>query len=757
MNRLKPIEYKAIYFLTGLLAGLLLLILVYFLIYSISERLLIADFLLWLHREFPLIYIIDLLPVPGAFIGYRIALSKIRFLQQLGQRSKDEANRAEYIRKAIHDLTIGNLNTSISEELIGAEMAERLKSMQHRLKENLTSQKTTRQADQQRNWTSQGLAEFGDILRSNSSDIEQLGYAVISGLVRYLDINQGGFFTYVENGDNRYFEMIACHAYDRKKFPDKRINWGEGLIGAVAIEQKSYYTNKIPEGYLSITSGLGRANPRHLLIVPLVLNEEVFGILELASFVEIEDYKIQFVERVAENTATTLNIMQSNFRTKQLLKETQEQAAKLLLQEEKVRQNIEELKLTQLEANRQSEQFISFTNTVNHTLIRAEYSVEGTLLYANTRFLKKFGYSGNMEVDGKHIYTFIHTQDRDWFAKVWERLSSGGEHYEGYMRHVTKLGLELWTMATYTCVRKEDGTIEKVLFLSIDSSEQKANSLNFEGQIRAINKLSPKAEFSPDGRLVHYNDLFLKTLKLNGKDAENKNVFDFFAHSDQERFNEIWEQVLAGNAFQGQLRMMGRYEEDVWLRATFSTIEDVYGEVDKVIFLGYEITKEKELEFFMHERNEKLKEKEDELRMQSLDLKKRIDELNGHLESEKQRSQLENKKYTGIIDHHPLPLLSINNQGFVVLINRSAEKLFKKSRKAVLNRKIDQLLSSYQSHPALQAYVETGRKKIILNEEQVLLTLADQRQIEVKLSLFESESGNELFYTLMVGKGNAVH
>jgi PAS domain-containing protein len=165
----------------------------------------------------------------------------------------------------------------------------------------------------------------------------------------------------------------------------------------------------------------------------LLWNEQVFGIIELASFNEIEDYKIQFVGRIAENIASTINAMESSLRTEQLLVETRAQADQLALQEEQVRQNMEALKITQEEAARQAETFISFTNTVNHTLMRAEYDTEGRLLYANTRFLKKLGYSGNREVNGKHISIFINEKDQPWFNSIWEKLSLGGRHFEGYM------------------------------------------------------------------------------------------------------------------------------------------------------------------------------------------------------------------------------------------------------------------------------------------------------------------------------------
>ena len=206
-------------------------------------------------------------------------------------------------------------------------------------------------------------------------------------------------------------------------------------------------------------------------------------------------------------------------------------------QEEQVKQNMEALKRAQEEAAKQADIFISFTNTVNHTLMRAEYDTEGNLLYANTRFLKKLGYSGNREVEGKHISMFINEKDRSWFNTLWSKLAKGGRHFEGYMKHETKLGQDLWTMATYTCVRRDDGEVEKILFLAIDSTEQKKQSLDYEGQIEAIDRLNAKAVFSPDGKLLISNELFNNTLKYTDMELEQMNVFDFFGTGEQERFS----------------------------------------------------------------------------------------------------------------------------------------------------------------------------------------------------------------------------
>jgi PAS domain S-box-containing protein len=737
----------------GFLAGLTITVIVFILLFSLNNEKFTFDLLINFHRDLPLLYFIDFLPPAGIILAYFLSIKHNRIILQIDERIQRETLNNDFIKSAVQNLTQGNLNAQLVLKDIDQEITSSLVNLQSRLKENREIELNTREEDNKRNWTSQGLAEFGDVLRTYSSDRENLGYAVISKLVRYLDINQGGFFIIQEQDGKRFLEMIACHAYDRNKFPDKRIGWGEGLIGAVAIEEKSYYTDKIPDGYLSITSGLGRANPRHLLIVPLVLNNEVFGVFELASFKKIEDYFIQFVERVAENTATTLNILNSNLRTEQLLKETQEQAAQLTIQEEKVRQKIIELQQTQAEAARQSEQFVSFTNTVNHTLIRAEYETDGRLIYVNTRFLKKLGYSGNREVEGKHISMFIHESDREEFDSIWKRLSRGGAHYEGYMRHVTKMGLELWTMATYTCVRNDDNSIKNILFLALDSSIQKAERLQLDGQIRAINKLSPKAEFSPDGRLLLFNDLFQLSFKYSPEEMEEKRIFDFIIHSDLERFNEIWEQVVLGNAYEGQIRMYGKSREEIWFRSILTAITDMQGEVERILFQAFNITKEKELEQFMRNQKEMLKETEEQLRLRSLDLNKKIDDMEQSWHIEKTALKKESSTYADILKHQPLPTIGVNNQGFVTIYNRAAEKYFRTSGKKVINNRIDVLLNGPQNDPVVKAFIDPGKTTIEATMKKVSLSISDHTEKEATISIIQTESGSEMIYTMIISPG----
>jgi len=740
------IRYSAI----GFVLGIMLSVLIYILLLYGMETPFSFSGIGQIHKDVWFLYLIDVLAIPASLAGLVIGRWRFEQLDLLSSKIRQEAEMNIEIKRFTQTIIAGDINSSATVTLSDQTLSDSLNKLKDTLVRNRELERQRRLDERQRNWISEGLAEFGDILRTQSKDLESMSYAVISSMVRYLDANQGAIFLAEEEEGEKFLSMVACFAYEKKKFPDKKIAWGEGLIGAAAVEKKGYYTDKIQDGYLTITSGLGKANPRFLLIEPLIWNEQVFGIIEIASFSAISEHKVQFVERVAESIATTIHTMESNFRTEQLLKETQAQADQLVKQEEQVRHNMDALKLTQEEAAKQAEKFIGFTNTVNHTLMRAEYDIEGRLLYANTRFLKKLGYSGNKEVDGKHISLFINEKDLSWFNTLWSTLSKGGKHFEGYMKHETKLGQDLWTMATYTCVRHDDGNVDKILFLAIDSTDQKKQSLDYEGQIEAIDRLNAKAVFSPDGKLMLSNDLFGKSFKYTEMELEQMNVFDFFGTGDQERFNEIWEKAIRGEAFQGQLKMQSKYEEELWFRATFLSADDMYGEVERVIFLANEITKEKEMELASRKQHDQLIRKEEELRLASLDLKRKLEGTNQLRQEEKKGFDKAIKQYTHVLFDIPFPVISVNNVGFVLFFNKQAEKQWGLKQKEVMGSKVSSLFALNNKAEVISGFMDPARSKTpgIFRDQEVILP--NGKMIHKDLMLITTDLDDELHYTLII-------
>lgn len=210
--------------------------------------------------------------------------------------------------------------------------------------------------ERRRNWSIEGQAIFSEILSRHSSNFEQLADEIIMRMVKYIDARQGMLFVHENmehnNTDTPRMRLASCYAYDRKKFMDKFISKGEGLSGQIWQEGKTQYLENIPPDHTEIKSSLGKAHPISLLIVPLKESGAIFGILELAFFKPLEQYKIDFVEKIAENIASALSAVENNNRTQRLLEESRQLTEKMRAQEEEMLLNLEELQETQEEIKR---------------------------------------------------------------------------------------------------------------------------------------------------------------------------------------------------------------------------------------------------------------------------------------------------------------------------------------------------------------------------------------------------------------------
>lgn len=204
--------------------------------------------------------------------------------------------------------------------------------------------------EKKRSWGIEGLALFSDILRRDNDNLEALSNNLIAKMIEYLGANQGAIF--VVHDDNQYvndpiLKLTGCYAYDRQKYLEVSIHKGEGLVGQCWAEGKKILLTDVPKQYINITSGLGEAPPNVILIVPLMVNGEILGIVELASFKIFQDYEVDFVEKVSESIASTLKSVKVNVRTVNLLNESKSQAEVMQQQEEEMRQNMEEMQATQ--------------------------------------------------------------------------------------------------------------------------------------------------------------------------------------------------------------------------------------------------------------------------------------------------------------------------------------------------------------------------------------------------------------------------
>ena len=486
--------------------------------------------------------------------------------------------------------------------------------------------------------------------------------------------------------------------------------------------------------------------------MPVAHDSTVFGILELASFHKFEPHIVEFVERVATTIASTLSSKKINIQTAQLLAESRQQAETLQAQEELMRQNMEELQATQEEAARQSETFVSFTNSVNQTLIRAEYSVDGFLLYANPKFLQKLEYSSEGEVLDKHISFFFSPKDREMVEKLWEKIVQSDEPVEGDIKLYTRNGKDLWTIAAYTSIKDQQGQIERILFLAIDTTNDKLQNLDWQGQMEALNRVSLKVELSPLGDVLDANDKFFAILGYERKDVLRHPFINVLQKNEQAVFERTLEQVCQGEDFVGTLRTLTHDEQECWLRISLTTVIDMYGDISKVVLIANDITREKLMEMETRRQTEQLKTQEEQLRRNEVELQQKLHQAREEVKNqfkEIEKVQIRNEKtLEGFLD----AIITTDQDGVVEFFNRAAEELFAIERSEVLGQNIRLLFPEdvVAGNEFLEAYLSPSGQKIIGERREVNIRAANGEERSVLILLSEAKIGRKVSYTAFV-------
>ncbi len=694
--------------------------------------------------------------VSAGLIGYMLGKTYTDKKNELENSLLVEKERTKKVFSFTERLREGNY---LDEEILETrdELSKSLINLRDELKLKEEKENKRKKEEAEQHWITEGLATFGAILRETSNDLDALSYRVVSEMAKYLKAQVVGIFIINDsNPEELFIEQTGAFAYGREKFSDKRIEFGEGLVGASILEKKSIFLKEVTDSYIEITSGFGKANPKSVIIVPLIINEEdVFGAIEIASLKVFEDFELEFVEKTAESIASTISSLKINMQTSFLLKESRETQKKMTNQEKEMTASMNELKQIQVEAAKQSEQFVSFTNSVNHTMIRAEYTNDGTLLYANTKFLDKLGYKSNREVEGKPISMFINEKDKVWFDDLWNRLKTGGHHFEGDMKHVSKQGTDVWTMATYVSVRDQEGNPEKILFLGIDTTEAKKQSLDYKAQIDALNRSTIKAEFSPGGKVVDFNPKFQQAMKYSDQELGDHTIFDFIDPAEVNEFNIIWKNIIAGVPFEGRLKMLSKEGDEKWFHGTYSIVHDMYGDIAKIIYIGNEITGQIKIEHKNKEQTTTLKVQEEKLQQSQDELTKKLREAREEMRMQFREIEtvklLNEKTLEGMLD----AVVTINQDNIIKFFNKAAEDLWSINRKQVINRHINELLPERHAEMGdgyLGNYFKYGDDTMLNTRTEVFVVDKFGDKISVLLTLSEAQIGKRYSLTAFTQK-----
>jgi len=522
-------------------------------------------------------------------------------------------NNAQFARQ----IGEGNYQTEFKpasdNDLLGVSLIE----MRNNLIEN-------ERKDTERNWIVRGVAEISEILRAHDS-IEGLGDDVIKFILGKINAIQGAF--YVVNDDdprNKIIEMRASFAYNRKKYLKAKFKFAEGLVGQAVAEQDTVLRTEIPAEYVTITSGiLGDQRPKCILIVPLITNEEVYGVLEFAGFKKFDSSQVNFVKELSLILARTIFNIKVNERTRKLLEESQAMSNELKEKQEVLRQNAEEMQATQEELERTNRELENQIEEVNRTQSRMQlllenasevitiYEKDKTVRYISPSVQTILGYS-QKDMQGHSDIEKVHPDYRQVFNDLFTRMTeSPNERVTVQFEYKTKEGNYVWIEAT-GANQMSNRAIQGFIVNARDITERR----RAEQEQRMRSKMQALSENSLDlitrvenGVISYINPMIEQYTGKNLREFLNKKVVETeLDKSMVEGWLNVVENVNATNSkASAEMEIPSEMGQRV-MQVNAIPEFDENNSLESVLVVSHDITERKMIELEIQNKNKKITE-----------------------------------------------------------------------------------------------------------------------------------------------------
>lgn len=359
-----------------------------------------------IHREFPALFLIDLLPVFISIFLHPLHGTMNRAIEDYEERVKESNLLLDRNTRFAQKLSEGD-NPEPYEEMMQTDLGKSLRMIQLNIKSN-------RRKEHEQSWIAEGKDIISKVLREQQ-EMDELSSMVLRAIIQYIKASQGALYLYEE--EEKTLSNRAIYAYNRRKYLKQTFKIGEGLVGQCAYEMDYIYRTEIPEDYVTVTSGiLGEQKPTCILLVPLITNEELHGVVELAFLSErIPKLTIQYLLELGEIIARTLKNLKMNLRTQGLLEESTKMTGELkhneiLLQENagEMRQAKERLETVNIQLEGKIKEAHDATARIFLLLehaseIIAIYNKAYNLIYISPSVINIFGYSVEEMMGGKDM------------------------------------------------------------------------------------------------------------------------------------------------------------------------------------------------------------------------------------------------------------------------------------------------------------------------------------------------------------------
>jgi len=261
-----------------------------------------------------------------------ISVDTTNEIGDLANSFRDIQNGLREVIEYTKTVAAGDYSTQITPRSIEDEMSVALNQMVVKLKESYDKA-------EQDSWFKSGINLLNEKLRGDQ-DLTEISSHSLSFVMDFLHSQLGSIHSY--NPEYQFLKLIGSSGFDTKKLK-ARIKLNEGIIGQAAEQKRMIILNDIPDQSYTTYSSSGEYKPNQIVVIPLLFNETLVGVLELASVRPFADIELQFLKQASEIIAINLNSAENILKTNELLHKTQDQASELQVQQEELRVANEEL------------------------------------------------------------------------------------------------------------------------------------------------------------------------------------------------------------------------------------------------------------------------------------------------------------------------------------------------------------------------------------------------------------------------------
>ncbi|HXR74079.1 ATP-binding protein, partial [Actinocrinis sp.] len=264
-----------------------------------------------------------------------------RLTENVNELAGNLTRQVRAIAEVTSAVAEGDLTRSITVEAKGevSELKDNINAMVESLRE------TTR-ANRDQDWLKSNLAGISGLMQGQR-DLAVVAALIMDELAPLVGAQYGAFFLAEEAPEGIELRLIGSYG-DPGGRPN-RFRLGQSLVGQAARSQRIIAVDNVPPGYVAISSGLGATAPSNLVVLPIVVEEQVLGVIELASVHAFTPVHRAFLEQLMENIGVNVNTIVANARTDELLVESQRLAAELQARSEELQVRQEELQSSNAE------------------------------------------------------------------------------------------------------------------------------------------------------------------------------------------------------------------------------------------------------------------------------------------------------------------------------------------------------------------------------------------------------------------------